>query len=510
MSTPPLTEDVMTAGAMRAAPGEDDLLGLPATELKRLIASGDISPVEIAEACLDRIAGVNPVLNAVVALDADQVRAQARASERRILAGGTPRPLEGIPVAIKDLSETANLRTTFGSPLFRDYVPAHDERMVAALREAGAIILCKTNTPEFGAGANTVNAVYGATRNPFDPALSCGGSSGGAAVAVATGMAPLATGSDNGGSLRIPASFCGVVGFRPSPGLVPSSRRALGYSPLAVDGPMAASVADAALLLSGMAGYDPVDPLSHPVDAAAFASLPKVDLSSLRIAASETLGFAKVGRSVRALFRERCRLIAPAVRSLSPRDPDLGENIDRTYRVRRAEGFLVKHLANYRTRPEMLGPQVRANVEQALGFTFEDHAAAHAEQTRMSRVFQSFFDEFDLLICPSAAAPPFPVEQPYVDRIDGEPLDFYLDWLAITYGLTLTGHPVLTLPCGLDADGLPVGIQVCGPRGADRFVLAAGVALEDLLVAHGCGRPRPNLEALASGSIGAGEGFRAR
>jgi len=467
-----------------------------AVELRRLIGRKEVSPVELLADCRARIEAVNPAVNAMVALDLAGAESAAQAAERAVLRGEELGPLHGLPLGVKDLSETAGLRTTFGSLLFEHHVPAKDESVVARMRAAGAIILGKTNTPEFGAGANTRNRVYGATGNPFDPVLTPAGSSGGSAVAVATGMVPLASGSDMGGSLRTPAGFCGVVGFRPSPGLIPTERRMLGWSPLSVDGPMARNVADAALLLSAMAGSDAEDPLAGPVDASALAVLPEIDLSRLRVAFSEDLGFAPVDDGIRAVFQSRCGLFADLFGSSAERDPDL-RDADRILAVLRAEGFLTGLLDHYRNAKDQLGPPVIANVEQALGFSYADRAQAQIDQTRLYRRFQALFRDIDVLICPAAAVSPFPHAEWAPTEINGAALTSYYHWIALTYGLTLTGHPVVALPCGVDHKGMPFGLQIVGPRRGDRFVLGVAAALERAFATRpGLQRPVPDLNRL--------------
>ncbi|GGE99880.1 amidase [Aliidongia dinghuensis] len=472
------------------------LCDLSAVELRRLIGTKEISPVELLDDCLGRIEAVNPAINAVVALDIDGAQAAAREAERQALRGEDLGPLHGLPVGIKDLSETKGLKTTWGSLIYKDHVPTRDETTVAAVKAAGGIVFAKTNTPEFGAGANTRNGVYGATGNPFAPELTSAGSSGGSAAALAAGMMPLATGSDMGGSLRTPAAFCGVVGFRPTPGLVPSDRRLLGYSPLSVDGPMGRTVADAALLLSAIAREDAIDPLSGPVDPKAFFPLPEVDLARLKIAVSEDLGFAPVDDDVRAIFHERCGLFADLFQSSVERDPELGD-AHRTFAILRAESFEAGQRALAERHRDLLQLPVRANLEQAEGFTLADHAKAQAEQTRLYRRFQALFDEVDLLICPTAAVSPFPHAEWHPTEINGAPLAHYFQWIALTYGLTLTGHPVVALPCGVDHKGLPFGIQICGKRRGDAQVLAAALALERVFQTRPkLARPVPDLAAL--------------
>ena len=454
-----------------------------AVELRNLIGSGAISPVELLDACIARIEVLNPAVNAIVAMDIDGAREQARRAERAVAQGETLGLLHGLPVGIKDLADTAGLTTTYGSPLFAGHVPETDERVVAAVRAAGAIILAKTNTPEFGAGANTRNPVYGATGNPFDPSLTCGGSSGGSAVALACGMLPLATGSDNGGSLRIPAGYCGVTGFRPSPGMVPSDKRPLGFSPLAVEGPMARSVADACLLLAAQSGFDSCDPFSTPMDAGTLQTPEPLDLGTLRVAFSTDLGFAPVAQEIRDCFQDRIRHIRSAFDSCTEATPELGD-MHRTYAVLRAEGFLDRLLDLYERNPDGLGEVVRANIEDALALSLTDHARAHAEQTRAYRRTQTFFRDFDLLITPVTPVSPFPWTSVYVNSIDGETLGSYFHWLALTYGISATGHPACCIPCGVDPHGMPFGIQIVGPHKGDRFTLAAAHALEQFFAAN--------------------------
>src|SRR4051812_14020473 len=286
---------------------QEELLALTSVELRRRIGTKEISPVELLDACIERIERLNPAVNAVTAVCYERARAEAKAAEQAVVKGEPLGLLHGLPTGIKDLDETGGVLTTYGSPLYREFVPERDNAMVARVRAAGAIVVGKTNVPEFGAGANSRNYVWGATGNPFDPMLNAGGSSGGSAVALATSMLPLCTGSDTGGSLRIPAAFCGVVGVRGSPGLVPADRRPLGWSPLSVLGPMARDTADAALMLSAIAKYDSVDPFSQPVDGAAFRELRPVDLSKLRIAVTEDFGFCPVDNRIRKTFQDRVK-----------------------------------------------------------------------------------------------------------------------------------------------------------------------------------------------------------
>lgn len=474
----------------------NQLCELSATEARRRIGTKELSPVELLEACIARIEAVNPAINAICATDFARARVEARADEAAVRAGDRLPPLYGLPVGVKDLNETGGLLTTHGSTLHRDDIPAHDDGMVARVRAAGGNIFCKTNTPEFGAGANTRNDVWGATGNPFNPAVIPGGSSGGSAAALATGMMPLATGSDLGGSLRIPAAYCGVVGFRPSAGLVPAESRPFGLSPLGVAGPMARTVADAALLLSAQAAYDSDDPFSAPLDRRSLATIEPIDPATLRVAVSADLGFAPVDAAYRQVFEQRVAGFKGAFKDCAWAAPDMGET-DRCFEVLRAALFAGRYRDDYDRDPSSLGPNVRTNYELGAAMTLADDVWAQMEQSRIYRRVQAFFREFDLLITPAVPLSPFPWQQWYPAEINGRALPTYIHWLALTYAITLTGHPACSLPCGVDQHGMPFGIQIVGPRHGDRFTLGVAHALEQLFSRNQTlARPTPDLSRL--------------
>ena len=475
---------------------------LSAIAARRLIGARQLSPVELVESCIARIAAVDHAVNAVVARDFDRARTAARVAEAAVMRGEALGALHGLPFGVKDLEETAGLRTTFGSPLFRDYVPAEDEGTVARLRAAGGIVLGKTNTPEFGAGANTRNGVYGATGNPFDPVRSCAGSSGGSAVALATGMLPLATGSDLGGSLRNPAAFCGIVGFRPSAGVVPSERRGLGWSPLSVLGPMARNVPDLCLMLSAMAADDGRDPLAPRVVDSFFPPR-EIDLATLRVAFTPDFGFAPVERVVREAFVQATGPLRPLFGASIDAAPDCA-GADEAFAVLRAVGMIAAHAEKVRATPDQVGPNIRANVEEGLRYTAEDVARAELAHAAISRRFHHFFNQVALIISPAISITPRPWRELFPQEIDGQPLRSYFHWLALAYGVTLSGHPAVCLPAGRDAAGMPFGLQIVGPRGGDAFVLAAAAALAAVLPP----RPVPDIAKLrAAPPISAMEGF---
>jgi Asp-tRNA(Asn)/Glu-tRNA(Gln) amidotransferase A subunit family amidase len=485
--------------------------------VKRLLADREISPAELLEACLSRIAAINSAVNAVVTLDEEGARTAAGLVELAFARREVRGPLQGIPVLIKDTQDTAGLRTTYGSPLFANHVPAADQASVARLRAAGAIILGKTNTPEWAAGGNTRNPVHGATGNPFDPMRSAAGSSGGSAVALACGMAPLASGSDTGGSLRNPAAYAGIVGMRPSYGLVASERRVFGWSNLSTDGPMARSVADVALMLSVMASDDARDPLAYTLPGAAIRGRPEpwsppyqIDLKSIRVAFTDDFGFAPTERAIRRVFQNRVERLTPLVAECREAAPDCG-GADETFAVLRAALFLATHGKTYRERPDMLGPNVRANVEEGLRYSLQDYARAAAAQTRIYRSFQTFFAGCDVVVSPAITLSPRPWAELYPTEIDGEPTKSYFHWLALAYAVTLAGHPALSLPLGLDESGMPFGLQIVGPRGGDAVLLAVAGALEAAFAGDPelC-RPRPDLVRLAAAPpLSASPGFLA-
>ncbi|MGI4858982.1 MAG: amidase [Janthinobacterium lividum] len=473
------------------------LHSLSAVGARRLIGSKQISPVELLDDCIAQIEAINPAVNAIAATDFVRARASARVAEQAVMRGEPLGLLHGLPLGVKDLEATEGLLTTYGSPLFRGNVPVADNVLVARLRAAGAIITAKTNVPEMGAGANTRNVVWGATGNPFDPMLNAGGSSGGSAAALATDMLPLCTGSDTGGSLRIPAALCGVVGFRPSPGLVPSERRALGWTPISVVGPMGRDVADTRLQLAASVGLDRCDPLGQRVDLASFLHAGEIDLSSLRIGFTEDFGVCDVDNALRATFREKIAALSHFVQVCEPTGFEMGE-VDRCFDVIRGQNFVASFQEAYQRDPTSLGANTRANYEMGQAMTLADVVWAHAEQTRLFRLFQQKFDEYDLIISPSSPISPFPWQSLYLNEINGRPLANYYRWLSLTYVVTLMTNPALSLPCGRDHAGMPFGLQMVGPFRGDARLLDMAQAFETAFRDDAqLGRPRPDLTKLA-------------
>jgi Asp-tRNA(Asn)/Glu-tRNA(Gln) amidotransferase A subunit family amidase len=471
---------------------------LSALEVRDAIGQRKLSPVELLESCLARIEKTNGAVNAIVAMDAAAARGRAGEIEQAVARGDDVGLLAGLPIGVKDLQATAGLRTTSGSLLFKDHVPVEDELGVANIRKAGGVILGKTNTPEFGAGANTTNRVYGPTGNPFDPSKTCAGSSGGSAVALALGQVPLATGSDYGGSLRTPAAFCGVVGFRPSPGLVPGVERAASLSPFSVMGPMGRTVADAHLLLRAQLSLDKRDPFSSRDIESIPAGLSGADLGRLTAAVSSDLGCAPVDRDIAAVFKERVGRFRHAFRAVEERSPDFA-NVHDTFEALRGVHYVAAHRERLETSRALLSRNVIDNTERGLKLSLGDVARAHVEQTRLYKRVLAFFREVDVLICPAASVSPFPHSQLFVEEINGERMPTYMRWLALAYAPTTALCCAAALPCGVDHLGMPFGIQVIGPNGADARVLEAAHALEQVLAADKVtARPVPDLMKLAA------------
>lgn len=461
---------------MTAAGHADALNYLDARALAQLLREREVSAVEVMVAFLDQIERVDPHVNAIPTLrPREELLAEARQTDR-LLARGSTGALCGLPLAIKDLSLTKGLKTTFGSRIYADFVPDSDELYVERCKRAGAIIIGKTNTPEFGAGSQTFNAVFGPTRNPYDLTKTCGGSSGGAAVALACGMVPLADGTDLGGSLRNPASFCNVVGFRPSPGRVPKLS-ANGWSTLSVHGPMARSVADLALLLSVMAGPDPRDPIALDEPGVLFLSPLERTLAGTRIAWSRNLGRYPVAAEVTRVCDASREVFGALGCDIDDGEPDFA-GVDEIFQTLRAWGFAESHRDDLARHRELLKDTVIWNIEQGLHLTARDIEAAETARTALYRRVVSFLESYEFLVLPVSQVVPFPVDTAWVREIDGVAMQTYIDWMATTYAITCTGLPAISVPCGFTDDGLPVGLQIVGRRHCDFDVLQLAHAFE--------------------------------
>ena len=464
----------------------------PATDLARSIAAREISAVEVMEAHLSRIDRVNPTVNAIVTLLPGQARQGAEAADAAVARGDARGPLHGLPVAHKDLTWTKGIRTTFGCRAFEHFVPDADALIVERLRAAGAITIGKTNTPELGAGSQTFNAVFGATRNPYDTTKTCGGSSGGAAVALATGMLPIADGSDLGGSLRNPAGYCNVVGFRPSPGRVPVWPSQAAWFPMGVQGPMARNVTDVALMLSAIAGPDPRAPISLPEPGSVFQPSLNRDMDGARIAWSRDLGGLPVDPQVTAVIDAERGTFERLGCVVEDAEPDMRGVAD-VFRVWRAWYFELCYGTLLDEHRELLKDTVIWNIEEGrrldgprLG------GAARAWSALLDRA-RRFFERYEFLVLPVSQVPPFDVDQPYVTEIDGVKMETYLDWMSSCAHISVLGLPAISVPCGFTGDGLPVGVQIVGRQHDDLRVLQLAHAFEQV---NGAGLRRPRIDDL--------------
>ena len=443
---------------------------------------GALTPLDLLDVLEKRIAEVDGKVNALPTLCFDRARKNARelmqkpAGQRGILAG--------MPVPIKDLTSVAGVLTTQGSPIYKDTVPAKSDVMVENLEANGAIVYAKSNTPEFGAGANTFNEVFGATRNPWDTSRSAAGSSGGAAVALATGMAWLAHGSDMGGSLRNPASFCGIVGLRPSIGRVAHTPAAAIDRNLGVNGPMARNVEDLALLLDAMSGEHPADPLSLPRLPTSFLAAARSGVKPKRIAYSRDLGITPVDPEVAAITRKAAERLAADGIIVEEAHPDLSEAHE-CFHVLRAFDFALSKAELLRTKRDQLKPEVIWNIEEGLKLTVEKIERAEAQRVAMTARTLAFFEKYDLLLSPATIVAPYPIENRYVAECDGKKFDNYVEWLGIVYAITLVCCPALSMPCGFTASGLPIGLQVVAPPRGEAQLLSGARAMEDILGLRG-------------------------
>ena len=460
-----------------------------ATEIQKQQKLNDITPLDLLDAVEERIGVVEPDVNALPTLCFDRARAQAKqlmekpVSERGMLAG--------LPVAIKDLDSVAGVRTTFGSTIFSDFVPTESDCLVDMLEAEGGIPYAKTNTPEFGAGANTFNEVFGRTLNPWDTTKSCAGSSGGSAVALATGTAWLATGSDLGGSLRNPASFCSIVGFRPSagrvahggagPGASPEGIGGLINQPFGVSGPMARNVPDVALLLDSMSGVHPSDPLSMPREAGSFLETVELALKSdnqpLRIAFSADFGITPVDPEIASIVENAAKQFESLGCHVEHAHPDFTDAED-IFQTNRAIMFYTGQHKLLETAKDQLKPEVVWNIEKARQVSLDDISRVESARAAYLGRATQFFKEYDLLLSPATIVPPFPVEQRFVESCEGVAFDNYIQWCSIAYAITNTGFPAMSVPAGFTESGMPVGMQiVAGPR-QERALLCAAARFE--------------------------------
>ncbi len=458
-----------------------ELYQLSATEAVSLLKKGSVSPLELVKASADRIEATDGVLNAMPTRCIDRAREHAE----RIMAQSTDRRndaswLAGLPISVKDLVPVKGVRTTWGSPLFADHVPFRSDIMVERLEENGAIVMGKSNTPEFGAGANTFNEVFGKTRNPWNTAMTCGGSSGGAAVGLATGQVWLATGSDLGGSLRIPASYCSITGLRPTPGRVAHGPTDLPFDTLMVDGPMGRDALDTALFLDAMAGRHVEDPIARDAPDLPFAQSvrEKEKYKPGSAAYSPNLGTFPIDSEV----AEICSRAAQRFEALGTKVEDGGPSfkgaVD-TFQTLRAVLFSAVKADLLRNKRDALKPELIWNIEKGMALKSDEIGKAEIARGKLHHRMAKFFEDHDLLLCPTVIVPPFDVDIRYIEEIDGHKFDNYVDWLGITFVISLTGCPAISTPAGYTKSGLPVGLQIVGPPGEDARVLAAAALMEE-------------------------------
>ena len=456
------------------------LTEMTAVDAVRCLSARDASPIEFIDAALQRHQDVDAKINAVPTLCIERARAHAE----RIATTPAPddgRPwLAGLPVVIKDLVDVAGVRTTKGSLIYEDRIAERSDIMVEALEARGAIVIGKSNTPEFGAGAHTFNEVFGLTRNPWDLTKSAGGSSGGAAAALASGQAWLATGSDFGGSLRNPASFCSVVGFRASPGRVARGPRTHSFGIMSIEGPMARTVADVALMFDCQVGHHPADPISLPAPELSFSSTLEDPPTPLRLGYSPDLGgIVPVSKAVTNVLEDAVADLQGAGFEIDRSGPDF-HDANEIFAVLRAEQFVANFSHFMESHPDSLKPDIIWNIEQGRKLNAEDIGRAERARSVHYQRVARWFEDHDLLLCPAAIVPPFDADERYVKEVDGHAFDNYSQWMAVCYAITLTGCPAISVPCGFTADGLPVGLQIGGKPRGERALLAAAHRFEQV------------------------------
>ena len=466
----------------------DELVFRTARDLATAIRTRELSAREVMQAHLDQIERFNAEVNAIVSLDVDAALSAADKADRQVASGQPIGALHGLPMAHKDTHLTGGLRTTFGSPVHAEFVPNDDELIIERLHAAGAVTTGKTNVPEFAAGSHTFNPVFGTTGNAYDPTRSAGGSSGGAAVALACGFQSLADGSDMAGSLRNPAAWNNVVGLRPSPGRVPSYPSSVGWATMGVQGPMARTVEDVALMLSVIAGPDPRSPIALETPGSTFDTDLGLDLAGLRLAWSPDLdGVFAVEPEILDVLADAVGVIEGAGAIIDPAAPDV-TGAEEVFRTLRAWQFQLTHATLMRLHGDQVKPSLADNVAQGQTLSGPDVGRAEVLHTALFHRIREFFQRYDALLLPVTQVSPFPTEQEYPTRIAGVEQTDYLAWMRSAYLISATGSPALSVPAGFTAEGLPVGLQIVGPHHADLLVLKIGYAFEQL-TGHGLRRP---------------------
>ena len=458
---------------------DTDICFMTATDMAQAIKTRKLSAAEVMDAHLAQIERVNPSVNAIVTLIADEAKAEAKTADDALAKGSDVGPLHGLPVVHKDLFPTKGVRTTYGSQIYKDYVPDHNALIVERLKKAGAVSVGKSNTPEFGAGSQTFNEVFGRTLNPYDLTKTCGGSSGGAAVSLACGMVPLADGSDMGGSLRNPANFCNITGFRPSIGRVPVWPSNSPWSYLSVQGPMARTVEDIALMLSAIAGPDPRSPSANTQSGEIFrnTSLER-QFNETRIAWSMDMGGLPFDPRITSTIEKQRNVFEALGCVMDDAAPDFS-GANEAFMINRAVGFATSRYPLLEEHRDQLKDTVIWNIEEGLKLTTLEIGNAEAKRAQVFHNVRQFMETHEFMVFPVSQHPPFDVEQPYITEINGVEMDTYIDWMRSCYYVTVTGHPAISVPCGFTEEGLPVGVQIVGRHLDDLGVLQLAFAFQE-------------------------------
>ena len=453
----------------------DELVRLTAREAVARLKQGEVSSFEMIDAALERIAETEPALNALPTLCADRARAHARRLAGEPPSDPPPWYLHGLPIVVKDLEDVADVRTTYGSPIYADHVPDRSDILVETLERNGAIVLAKSATPEFGAGANTFNEVFGRTCNPWDTRMTPGGSSGGTAAALAAGQIWLGTGSDLGGSLRIPASYCGIVGLRPAPGRVAAGPNSLPYNQLPVHGPMARNVGDVALMLDAQCGRHPADPLSLAPPQTSFSTAVENPQAPQRVGYSPDFGVVPVDPEVAQICAQATAAFAALGATVDDGCPDLTDS-ECIFQTLRAALFAADKAPLLRDHRDLLKPEIIWNIEKGLALTADEIGEAERRRGLLYQRVATFFQDYDLLVSPAVVVPPYDGAQRYVTEVGGREFENYVSWLALSFAITVTSCPAISIPCGFTKSGLPVGLQLVGrPRGEAALLAAAAL-----------------------------------
>lgn len=457
---------------------KNELISMTARQAVAALKKNEVSPLELVDATIARVEQVDGEINALPVKMFDDARDAAKKFKEKPEGKG-PGWLAGLPFVAKEMNDVKGYPTTYGSPVFKDNIAKETDTTVRVMQQCGGIVMAKSNVPEF-AGSNTFNSVYGATRNPWDLRMTVGGSSGGASAALASGTAWLAMGSDVGGSLRIPASYCGIVGLRPTPGRVARGRKLLPFDPIWVEGPMARNVDDLALMLDAQSTYVEQDPLSRPPPSVSFSEQIKNTQKGLKIAYSSNFGLTEIDKEVAEVTLAAAKRLAEIGANVSEECPDLRGSIE-TFQTQRAVLFASVHGETVKRHRDRIPASIVWNIDKGLNITADEVLRAERERQRLVHVMEAFLEDVDLFVCPTVSVPPFVVEQAYPTEINGRKMETYIDWMAMTFVITVTGNPAISVPCGFTKSGLPIGLQIVGKHNSEGQLLAVASQLEAIL-----------------------------